>query len=482
MKKSIATNTVFNVAYKLLNILFPLVTATYIARILGPVYLGKVTYAQNIMSYFLVVASLGIPTYGTREIARSVKNRTESDRVFSSLFIINLISTVICSLAYTAFIFVFGKAVGETALYLSVGLTLYMNILNLDWFFSGREEYVYITVRSFIIKTISVISIFIFVHNKSDYVIYALITSIATTGNYVLSVLNMKKKVSLRIRGLEFKRHMKPVFILLMTLLATDLYNQIDVTMIGSMCIDADVAYYSSAVKIIRIVYSITTAISATIVPRMCMFYKEHMSYDFQKLFMQTMKTVVIIALPCVVGLWLVAEPLTVILFGSEFLPTAKIIQILSPIILIITVSYLSGSVVLTATNREKMLLTATLCGAAVNAFLNSILIPVNGTTGAAIASIAGELAVLTVHIICSSKYVKFDFGWLYLISSISATAVMALIVRLLMKITDSYVIMLIVAVPCGAISYFTMLFIMSNPLILLFWNSFKKRIRKSKR
>ena len=66
MKKSIFKNSAFNVAYKLLNVLFPMITAVYVARVLMPAGVGKVSYAQNILTYFVVVASLGIHTYGAR--------------------------------------------------------------------------------------------------------------------------------------------------------------------------------------------------------------------------------------------------------------------------------------------------------------------------------------------------------------------------------------------------------------------------------
>ena len=67
---SLVFNSVFNVLYKVLNILFPLVTAAYIARIIESELIGEVTLAQNITQYFVLLASLGLPSYGTREIAK----------------------------------------------------------------------------------------------------------------------------------------------------------------------------------------------------------------------------------------------------------------------------------------------------------------------------------------------------------------------------------------------------------------------------
>ena len=132
MKKSIAVNIIFNVSYKLLNILFPMVTSVYLARVLGPLYIGKVSYAQNILSYFIVVASLGIPTYGMREIARVAGEKKQENRLFAELFLLSAISTILCSIVFTSMIFLIGRFKSEIELYLCVGLSLYMNIFNID--------------------------------------------------------------------------------------------------------------------------------------------------------------------------------------------------------------------------------------------------------------------------------------------------------------------------------------------------------------
>lgn len=98
--KSITKNALFNILYKVLNVLFPLVTTIYISRILCPAGVGKVAFAQNVCSYFTVVAALGLPTYGIREIARHRNDRNKVDELFSDFFWINIISTSLCVTVY----------------------------------------------------------------------------------------------------------------------------------------------------------------------------------------------------------------------------------------------------------------------------------------------------------------------------------------------------------------------------------------------
>ena len=80
-------NSVYNVIYKLLDALFPLVSAAYLGRVLMSDGVGKVAYAQNIAQYFVLAASLGIPNYGIREIARGVRMRSRQRNFFRLSFL-----------------------------------------------------------------------------------------------------------------------------------------------------------------------------------------------------------------------------------------------------------------------------------------------------------------------------------------------------------------------------------------------------------
>lgn len=479
MKKSIAVNTVFNIAYNLLSILFPLVTSSYLSHLLGPTYLGKVGYAQNIASYFLVAASLGIPTYGTREIAKISKDRALTNKVFSELFLLNLLSTIVCSAGYTTVIICASGFNSNIHLFLYVGLTLYMNVFNIDWFYKGNEKYVYITVRSFIIKILSLISIFLFVRKQEDYLKYALIVSLAQTGNYVWNVINLKGRVKLQFSSIGFKQHMKPILILFATMIASDLYNQVDVTMIGSIRTEAEVGYYSNGIKLIRIATSIATAISATILPRLCTYFSEKKIIDFENLFRKTMYYVVLFAAPASLGMLLVSNDLVVVLFGNAFEPTAEVIKILCLLLFIVSISYLMGSVVLTATNQEKRLLYATISGCLTNITLNALFIPKYGINGAAVASICGEMAVLFVHYYYCKKVISGHLDKKELLTVIVSVFCMCMAVIGIKFMIASRVLRLIICIFSGVVTYVVVLWITGNKSIREVFFKVKKRIKK---
>ena len=97
-QKSILKNSLYNAIYKGFTVLFPLVTTSYISRVLLPEGVGRVAYANTIVLYFVTIAALGIPNYGIKAIAQSAGE--ERDRTFIELIVINFLSTSLCILAY----------------------------------------------------------------------------------------------------------------------------------------------------------------------------------------------------------------------------------------------------------------------------------------------------------------------------------------------------------------------------------------------
>ena len=211
---SLVKNSLYNVAYKLLNVIFPLVSATYIARVIFAKGVGEVSYAQNIVSYFTTIAALGIPNYGIREIAKARKDKGQTDEIFFELFTINAVSTTVCIVAYLVLIHLVSALNSNIRMYYAAGLLLIFNYINIDWFYQGNEEYAYIAKRSFVIKLISLVAMFTLVRYESDAIAYALISSLAIGGNHIFNIINLKKyKLKSNFKKLNVKRHLKPILI-----------------------------------------------------------------------------------------------------------------------------------------------------------------------------------------------------------------------------------------------------------------------------
>ena len=76
--KSMGVNAFLNVMRSGLSVIFPLITYPYAFRILHAENLGKIDFANSIISYFSFIAVLGVSSYAVREVA---KVRTDKEKI-----------------------------------------------------------------------------------------------------------------------------------------------------------------------------------------------------------------------------------------------------------------------------------------------------------------------------------------------------------------------------------------------------------------
>lgn len=399
---SVAINGLFFAGYRVLNILFPLITSVYVARVLLPSGTGRVAYAQNVVTYFTLLASLGLPTYGTREIARNLSSGERYNETFFELVSINTISTTICVIAYYMLCFMIPSFRNDLQLYLVAGLAIVLNYFNIDWLYQGREEYKYIAIRGFLIKALSVILLFFVVKKQSDYVAYAGIYCLVLGGNNFVNCIGLKRRIHFTKTKLNLKKHLKFIIILFTTTIAIELYTMLDTTMLGIMCSDRVVGYYSYAMKTTKIIITVLTAATTVLLPRLSSTY--HISKErYKSLANKGIEFLFSVSIPISAYMYFNAYDIVVFLYGNHYENAVETLKILALLIPFISFSTYLGAQILCSANCEKDMLVAVSIGAITNVLMNAVLIPQFYQNGAAIASVTSEFMVM----LCDVYFVK---------------------------------------------------------------------------
>jgi len=409
MNKSLKKNSLFYLFYNVLNMLFPFASSLYVARVLLPESIGEVAYAQNVVSYFSILAFLGIPTYGIKAIAKARGSREEMDGVFSELFIINGLSTVFFTAIYYALIFIVPAFRANLALYAIVGLTVVLNMLNISWLYEGLEEFGYVSLRNAIFKVVMFAMIVVFVKGERDALAYAAITVFGVAGNNLINVIHARHYVRLRTTNLNLARHMKPIFMLVMVNLAIEIYTLVDTTMLGIMTTKEHVAYYQYASKVNKILLQVTNSVTMALVPRIALCYKEKQYDAFNGILTKALKVIVIGAVPMIIGLQFTSEFLFSRLFGAPYLVSGSVERILCLVLLISPVGYLLGSRVMLVTDRESRMALCVCVGAIVNVTGNFFLIRTLCERGAAIASVVSETVVMVMYVLQGRRVYRLN-------------------------------------------------------------------------
>lgn len=460
-------NSIYNVLYKLLDALFPLISATYTGRVLLAGGVGKVSYAQNIAQYFVLIAALGIPSYGIREVARRRQEKGQTSKVFSELFMINLLSTMVCTVIYYAAVFQLPYFQTRREISLVAGLLIFFNAFNVEWFYQGQEAFKYIAIRSFVIKILSLVALFLLVRTEADYIRYLLVICLTTGINYMINMLQLRRfGIRIQMRNLNLLPHMKPILILLGTTVAIELYTMLDTTMLGIMCTEEHVGYYTNAMKLVKIVIMVITAIGGVLLPHLSTYYMQGDYEACSEIVKKVFQVMFFLFLPCCIGLLLVSDILMVALFGESFAPAGETLRIASLLTLALGFSNLFGTQVLLTFGEEKKLLLCTIAGAATNVLMNLYLIPTYQQNGAAIASVISEAFVTALSIFFARKYITIRMDKDIILKTSLSTAVMGIIVWCVMQVKLGIYVQLAAAVLAGVGIYFGMNLILQNRML----------------
>ena len=275
-QKSIKVNFIMNAILSISGFIFPFITFPYISRILLPEGTGRVNFATSLINYFVMLAMLGIPTYGIRACAQVRDDKEKLTRTAHELLFINLIMSLVSYALLAAALLFVPRLFEDRLLYIIVSSTILFTAIGMEWLFKALEQYTYITVRSLVFKAIAVVAMFLLVHQKSDYVIYGGISIFAASASNILNFIHARKYIIMHpIGNYNLKKHLKPVLVFFAMACATTIYTNLDNVMLGFMKGDVDVGYYNAAVKIKLILVAIVTSLGNVLLPRVS-YYIQH--------------------------------------------------------------------------------------------------------------------------------------------------------------------------------------------------------------
>ena len=377
-------------------------------RTLQPEGIGQYTYVLTFVTYFVSLASLGIPVYGIREIAKVRGNGEEKNRTFSELFILNLCTSCLSFAIYLLVVNCSEACKQEPDLYYRLGLLIACNILNVDWLFKGEEEYGYIAIRSILIKAFSLILLTLCVHDTTDINRYADVTVLITAVNYIYNIFHARRYVKFTLKGLHFFRHIRPNIILAITVFFSELYNKIDVTMLGLLSTEYSVGIYSNAHELTFYVISCSIAATGVFLPRISNVIKKDRE-EATQIVNKGLQMLIFVCIPLTFGLCALSKQAILLLYGESFIDAATTINILAWLIIIRGIGDLVCYQLQIAAGLEKMRVPASFLTALLNITMNWLLIPTFKENGAAIASVASELFVNGFIYIRMKKVLPFS-------------------------------------------------------------------------
>lgn len=465
---SLKKNILYNSIRVGSNLVFPLITFPYVTRILGPESLGLFNYVVAIVGYFTLFASLGFPMYGTREIAQTKNDPLQLGKVTNSIFTAACISCLVMYLLYFVVSMFISGSSEDFIIFFITGLSILLSCISFEWFFQGIEDFKFITIRSIIIRVVTIVCLFVFVKSKEDLIAYAILNLLATCGSNIWNLIYIRKYIKLRLDFSECIKHTKGALTFFLGSIIVSLYTNLNSVMVGAMASMAAVAFFTTGNKIVHLGTTFLGAIASSIMPRMAALYKDGDEETIICLQKKTLELTYYTSIPCVIGMIILAHPLILLFGGAEFIPSVIVMQILSPIVVIISLSQFLSNQILVPIRKEKYNNYCVSVGAIVNILLNFILIPKYAEIGVAISVLCSELLVTGMFFYYASKYMKLKISDFIPIKCLFASILMG---GYLYYMCNNINIAFFVHIIIGVIIYFVALLLMRDSFAIYFKN-----------
>ncbi len=463
---NIKKNFLYSTFYQVLCLITPFITSPYISRVLGSSGVGIYSYTNSIAAFFIMFASLGVSSYGEREIARNRDDINKRSKLFYEIELLVILTTTVVTIAWLILAFFYKKY----SLYLFVlTIQIFGTAFDITWFFGGLEQYHYVIKKNSICKLLCVISIFIFVKSKEHVWIYILIIVLSCfLGNISTWLALPKLLVRVDKKELCIKRHFKETLVYFIPTIATSIYTILDKTMIGLITDDNSMnGYYESATKIVNMGKTFAfVSINGVMQARMSYLFSNNDIDEIHSKIDTTLEYILFMSVAISFGIAGIAKGFVPWFFGEDFLSMTSMLIMLSPIILIIGISNCIGSLYYTPAGFRKQSTRYLIVGSITNLILNSILIPLYSGYGAIIGSLAAESVITILYVKNAGEYFNFSILFKKMWKKMLAGIIM-LIVLFLLRNMEPSIINTIIQIMIGGLTYCIILLVLKDEFVV---------------
>lgn len=395
---SIKTNFIYNTAYQVLAILIPLITTPYLSRVLGAEHIGIFSYSFSIVYYFGLFAMLGVNNYGNRSIARIKDNEDLRSKVFWSIYVFQIITSMVMSIIYAIYVIIIAedKLIGWIMILYVISCGL-----DINWFFFGMEEFKLTTIRNTFVKLFTIVGIFCLVKKPSDVYLYALIYVLSQLLSQIILWVSLKKYIKkCELTIYDITQHIKPNLILFLPVLAISLYKIMDKIMLGAMTSKVEVGYFESSERVTQVPVALINSLGTVMLPRISNLIANNDYKKSEKYLGESLIFAVFLTSSMGFGIMAVSKEFVPVFYGAGFEKCIWIFQVLLPSCFFLAFANVIRTQYLIPNKMDKEYTISIFIGAIVNFIINLSLIPFAGSVGAGIGTFCAEASVCIVQCI----------------------------------------------------------------------------------
>ena len=466
MKPDIKKNYIYRLIYEIVYAALPVITLPYISRVLGADGVGEYSYAFSIITYFMLMGTLGTSSYGTREIARNRDDKRTCSKLFWE---IELMSVAVCLVSLIMWVLLILLDEGHRLFFIALTPFLLGTMFDITWFFTGLERIKTIVSANVAVRISGVVLLFLIVRTREDVVAYCAVNSLTQlAASLSMWIFLPKYLVRCRVTWTNFSHHFRETVIYFIPTIAQSIYNVLDKTLIGIITGSPfQNGYYEQSSKIIWIANGVSfTVFNSVLYPRMSYLFATMEPGEVKKKISQAADYILFMCFGAAFGLLGITHTLVPVVFGDGYAPAELLIYMMLPLIPVIGISNCLGNQYYTPVGKRLQSSRYIVTGAAVNLILNLCLIPFFEARGAVVASVAAELLITWLYIRNCDGYLTLKMVGASSVKRIFAGACMALTVYMLGHVPLNGICVLLLQLASGAAVYILMLYALKDEVL----------------
>lgn len=478
MAQSVKVNYILNLINTGTQMLFPLITFPYVCRVIEADGIGQINFFQSIISYISLFTCLGIPMYAIREIARDRSDVVQMNRTAMEILLLHSMLTLVGYAIVAILCLTVPQIQVNIPLFLILSLTIFFTAIGCEWFYQGIEDFKYITIRGLIIKTVSVVLLFIFVKSKTDLLYYGCYTAFGVLGGNIFNFFRLRKYIhreNIIFSELHIKRHVKPVLKVFSFSVVTSIYLQLNTVLLGFLKNALAVGYFAAATKVMQMLLMMSSCLGSVMMPRASHLIAENKEDEFNRLIQKSYDFTLAIALPMTIGLIFCAPSLITALCGVKFEHSILPSQIIAPIILMVAISNVFGIQVLFPKGKINIVTLCCGIGAVADLILNLCLIPFFSYIGTSIAYLGAEVATTVSMYFIGRRYIPIIYFKKSHLTYALGCIVMAFVLYGICLLQLPTLTILLLQGCCGVLAYFIILCICKDEMLVQILSKIKR-------
>lgn len=470
---SILKNYSYNLLYQITMVILPIITIPYVSRVIGSEGIGIYTYTNSIVQYFILFANWGLSLYASREIAFVQDDSYKKSKIFTEIVTIQFIGTLVVLFVYFLYILLICK--NFKSLFLIQSISILAVAFDVSWFYIGTENFKKNVIRNLIVRFSAFFLLFILVKTPDDlwkYILLIICSSFLGQLYMWLGITDYIKKV--QFKKLQLVQHVKKAKFFFLIISIGVISVNLNKTLIGLLVSTSELGKYEMSYRLIMVSLLFVTSLGSVMAPRISATFSEGDKIKVNEYIRMSLQFILFFCFLIIPVIILISNNFIHWFLGSNFKGAGLYFILLSPMILINSLSNLIATQYMIPSGNEKKYFISLIIGVLIGIISSFLLITKLSVVGACLSVLITECTILAAHIFQTRNQKELHNilgnGWQFIIACLPAF----LFSYLLNHFIKGPILLMTFQISTSLIIYSLILMALKNNFLLVIYSKLK--------